>query len=107
MGLNKFVFNEFGDAKDHRFEFINGFKALYSDVRRGEFEKYTIILKRPHSSTYIHLEDEGEAWDTINNHLDNYDSYVIQDERLAQYLTSEEGKWGRQDSFDNSINFNK
>ena len=107
MELDKFKRDENGDVKDYRFEFINGFKALYSDVKRGPFEGYTIVLKRPHSSTMINLKDQDEAWDTINNHIEKYEEYVIQDESLANYLTSKEGAWGRQDSFDNEINFNK
>ena len=94
-----------GDIIDYRFEFINGNKPMYGDVKRGPFEGYTIVLKRPHSSTHIHLEDREEAIDTIKNHIANYDEYVKQDEELAKYLTSDEGAWGRQDSFDNSIDW--
>ena len=96
---NKFERNEFGDVIDYRFEFINGDKRMYKDVERGPFVGYTIILKRPHSSTMINLKDQDEAWDTINSHIEKYEDYVKQDESLANYLTSEEGKWGRQDGY--------
>ena len=86
--------NEYGDVTDERFEFINGRKNLYTEIERG-IVGYTIILRRPHSSTYIHLESEDEAWDTINNHCDNYNKFVKQDESLGKYLSSNEGSWGR------------
>lgn len=87
--------NEHGDVWDHRFKLIDGFQTLYSDVRRGEFEGFTVVLHRPHSSTWIHLQDEDEAMDLIENHCENYDRFVEEDESLGNYLSSEEGKWGR------------
>lgn len=92
MTLNR---NEHGDVWDHRFEFIDGFKAMYTEVRRGEFEGFTVILHRPSGSTWIHLEDEDEAMDLIENHCDAYDHFVATDNRTAEYLSSPEGAWGR------------
>ena len=97
--MKKFERNEFGDVIDYRFEFINGKKGLYSDVERGVFAGFTIILKQPNHNTYVFLNYEDECWDTINNHIENYDKLVAMDEKRSNYLASEEGKWGRQDSF--------
>ena len=76
-------------------ELRNGRQGLYSAIERGEFVGYTMILKRPHSSTWVHISDKNEALDTINNHIENYDKYVKQDEALGRYLSSDEGAWGR------------
>lgn len=60
----------------------------------------TLILHRPHSSTQITLEcDYIEVAEYITNHEMSFDSFVKQDESLAKYLSSDEGAWGRQDSF--------
>ncbi len=91
--------NKHGDVKDKRFEFYNGRKGLYSETERGEFVGYTVVLKSPHQSTYINLKNLDEAWDTINHHCENYDKIVAVDELRGAYLSSEQGKWGRQDSF--------
>ena len=91
--------NEHGDITDKRFEFYNGRKGLYSEVERGKFIGYTVALKSPHQSSYVHFKDINEAWDTINNHCENYDKIVAVDELRGAYLSSNKGKWGRQDSF--------
>ena len=91
--------NKYGDVTDKRFEFYNGRKGLYSEIERGKFVGYTIVLKSPHQSTYINLRNYDEAWDTINHHCDNYDKIVAMDKLRGAYLSSEESKWGRQDSF--------
>lgn len=91
--------NEHGDVTDKRFEFYNGRKYLYSEVERGKFIGYTVVLKSPHQSSYVIFKDINEAWDTINNHCENYAKTVAVDNLRADFLTSEKGKWGRQDSF--------
>lgn len=91
--------NEHGDITDKRFEFYNGRKGLYSETKRGKFVGYTVVLKSPHQSTYVHFKDINEAWDTINNHCENYDKIVAVDKLRGAYLSSNKGKWGRQDSF--------
>ena len=80
--------------------------SLYKGNKRmyGEHDlndpRVTLVLHRPHSSTQILLEcDYVEVAEYITNHEMNFDEYVKQDERLAKYLTSDEGAWGRQDSF--------
>ncbi len=98
--------NEMGDIYDslERFEFINGKKGVIGPVERGEFVGYTIILKTLHKNTYVHLISYEEAWDTIDNHCENYNKLTDQDRLRGQYMN--DNKWARQDSFDNSINFN-
>ena len=91
--------NKYGDVKDKRFKFYNGRKYLYSEVERGKFVGYTVVLKSPHQDTYINLKNLNEAWDTINNHCEKYDKIVAMDKLRSDYLSSDEGKWGRQDSF--------
>ncbi len=85
--------NEHGDVIDKRFEFINGRKLMYKGIERG-LVGFTVILKRPDSSTWINLQSEDEAWDTINNHCENYDKYVEIDKLKGEYLSSKEGNWG-------------
>ena len=91
--------NEHGDITDKRFEFYNGKKAYLGETKRGKFIGYTVVLKSPHQSTYVNFKDINEAWDTINNHCENYDKIVAIDELRGAYLSSDQGKWGRQDSF--------
>ncbi len=83
------------DIYDERYTFIDGHKPFYGDVKRGPFEGYTVILKQPSKSTHIHFENYYEAMDTIENHCDNYDKLVKMDNATAEYLSSEEGAWGR------------
>ena len=97
--MKKFERNEFGDVLDYRFEFINGKKPYLGDIERGVFAGFTIILKSLHQSTYVFLNYEEEAWDTINNHIENYDKIVAMDKIRSDYLASDEGAWGRQDSW--------
>ena len=103
--MNKIVErNEHGDIKwiinDEVFAtFINGRKPLYSKIERGEFVGYTIILRNEMGTTWIDLESKEEALETINNHIEKYDQIKERSESIAKYLTSDEGAWGRQDSF--------
>ena len=87
----KYNRNEFGDVADYRFDLYNGYKAPYGDhVSRGEFEGYTVILKRPHSTTHLNINNKDEAWETVNNHVENYEKFVKQDADLALFLTKDE-----------------
>jgi hypothetical protein len=91
--------NKHGDVTDKRFEFYKGRKHMYSKVERGEFVGYTVILKTPHQSSYVNFNNYNEAWNTIINHCANYDKIAAVDNIRANYFTSDEGKWARQDSF--------
>lgn len=76
-----------------------GNKRMYGEHDLND-PRITLELHRPHSSTQILLEcDYVEVAEYITNHEMNFFEYVKQDERLAEYLTSPEGAWGRQDSF--------
>ena len=97
--MKKYERNEFGDVIDYRFEFIKGDKRLYGNyIDRTEFA-VTVILKSEDRCSYINGLTESEAWDTINNHVENYDKIIASDKRRSDYLMSDEGAWGRQDSF--------
>ena len=86
--MNKYVRNEFGDVEDNRFTFVNGFTSMYTGIERGEFVGYTVILKRPNKKTWLLLESEDEAWNTINNHVENYDRYCEQDKAESLYCSN-------------------
>ena len=58
---------------------------------------YTIHLHRPFSTTEVFLLDKEEIIDTLDNHEQNFGKYCEIDEKIGQYLSSEKGKWGRQD----------
>ena len=75
-------------------EFINGRKRMYGGIERG-FVGYTIILKNEMGTTWVDLEDKDEALDTINNHIGRYDTIKKQAKAISDYLTSDEGAWGR------------
>ena len=75
-----------------------GRKSIYSHDKTAP--GVTLILSRPHSSTYISLScGYQEVAEYITNHEMNFFDYIEQDKKLGEYLRSEEGKWGRQDSF--------
>ena len=80
---------------DGRYEFYDGRKDYYSDeVERGPFIGCTIVLHRPFQSTTVHLMDVKEAWETIDNHCENYLKYCQIDNAIGDYLSSDEGRWG-------------
>lgn len=54
---------------------------------------YTVTLKRPFSHTQINFEDFGEAMDTIDNHVENYNKYVEIDKGIDKYCS--ENSWTR------------
>ena len=57
--------------------------------------RVTLILHRPHKSTYITLScDYKEVAEYITNHEQNFEKFIEQDTKLGEYLQSEEGKWG-------------
>ena len=56
---------------------------------------YTIIMHRPFQSTSVFLLDIDEAIDTLDNHEENFEEYCEIDKKIGEYLSSDEGKWGR------------
>ena len=78
-----------------RFEFYAGSRDYFTgEVDRSPFVGYTIILHRPFSSTTVQIMDFAEAWETIENHCENYLKYCEIDNAIGDYLSSDEGRWG-------------
>ena len=70
-----------------------GLKSIYSHDETDP--RVTLVLHRPHSSTYITLScDYKEVAEYITNHEYNFESIKEQDKKLGDYLQSEEGRWG-------------
>jgi hypothetical protein len=56
-----------------------------------------VILKRPHKTTHYVHDSYEQAVETILHHCSMYDTYVKQDNALGEYLSSDDGAWGRND----------
>lgn len=70
-----------------------GLKSIYSHNETDP--RVTLVLHRPHSSTYVTLSgDYKEVAEYITNHEYNFESFIEQDKKLGDYLTSNQGKWG-------------
>jgi len=77
-----------------------GSKGLYSEANTNSL-KNTLVLHSGSKSSYIALScDSVEMAEHINNHEQNFAKTLKRDKARSEYLASEEGKWGRQDSFD-------
>ena len=56
----------------------------------------TIILQNPMGETWVNNQQCIDSIvDTIESATLNFDSMIEQKHRIAAYLTSEKGKWGR------------
>jgi hypothetical protein len=77
------------------------YKGLKGPYNHNQTDpRVTIVLHRPHSSTYRTLScDYREVAEYITNHEYNFESFIQSDNKLADYLSSDDGKWGRQDEF--------
>ena len=75
-------------------EFINGRALMYKGIERG-LVGYTIKLRNHMSITWVNLQSQDEALDTINNHLNELDDIKELKKLTDDYLSSEQGKWGR------------
>ena len=62
--------------------------------------KNTLVLHSGSQSSYIALScDSVEMAEYITNHEMNFTKTLKRDKARGEYLSSKEGKWGRQDSF--------
>lgn len=55
----------------------------------------TMVLHRPHQSTYVHTANLDEVVSTLSNHEEMFSKFVAIDEATGDYLSSDEGAWGR------------
>ncbi len=55
----------------------------------------TMVLHRPNNSTFVHMSDLDEVRMTLLNHEDHFEVYCQNDKALGDYLSSDEGAWGR------------
>ena len=69
----------------------NRFQEKISD------DGHSVILKRPHKTTHYVHDSYEQAVETILHHCSMYDTYVKQDNALGEYLSSDDGAWGRND----------
>jgi hypothetical protein len=77
-----------------------GSKGLYSEANTNS-PKNTLVLHNGSQSSYVSLScDSVEMAEYITNHEMNFTKTLKRDKARSEYLASEEGKWGRQDSFD-------
>jgi len=77
-----------------------GSKGLYSEANTNS-PKNTLVLHSGSQSSYVSLScDSVEMAEYITNHEMNFTKTLKRDKARSEYLASEEGKWGRQDSFD-------
>ena len=54
-----------------------------------------MVLHRPHQSTYVHTANLDEVVSTLSNHEEMFSKFVAIDEATGDYLSSDEGAWGR------------
>tara|TARA_B110000285_G_C15012309_1_gene557126 strand:+ start:848 stop:1117 length:270 start_codon:yes stop_codon:yes gene_type:complete len=56
---------------------------------------HSIVLKRPHSTSYQIYDSYQKAVQAIRDHCEDYEKLVSIDNELGKYLSSNDGKWGK------------
>ena len=64
---------------------------------------YNVTVPTSNGSREVFVEHLSEAFSIIGKYDNEADKIERDAKRLADYLTSDEGAWGRQDSFDNNL----
>lgn len=73
--------------------------------QRVETKGYNVTIPNAMGSTTTFVEHLSQAFSMIGKYDNEALAIDKRAKEIGQYLTSDEGKWGRQDSFDNDIKF--
>ena len=77
-----------------RYELRCGSWTMFN--RKISDKGHSIVLKRPRSTSYQIYDSYQEAVHAINDHCKDYEKLVSIDNELGKYLSSNDGKWGRE-----------
>ncbi len=78
---------------------VLGNREILSEKRDG----YDVTIPNAMGSTTRFVEHLSEAFSLIGKYDNEAHAIEIRSKELSKYLSSDEGAWGRQDSFDNNL----